>query len=394
MAQVERSNLELAAQRANVPIATAQIAIARIFPDPIITLGVNSYDVSAVGAQNALGMSATIPVEFPTKRSARISVAMAQRAAAVATLEDALRTLRGEAAGAYIDALYTRLVLRRKQATLASLEQLVAANMQRLRAGDVGEIVVVQSRVEAERFRSEVLAAEGHVRAADLALLLQSGARQPLPAVSRFDVAGDLRIAPRAFDAAVLIARALAARPDVRARRFEVAAAQARVDLAHANRWVDIAVNLGWQYNTVGAQGSAFQAPPYQTVAASVSVPIPFSRVYRGEFDAALAGQTQADAQLRAAELRVEVEIRQALARYAAAVARMSLYTGSLLADADRVLASTLYNFQRGGATLLEVLNAQRTVNEVYLACYDALADHARQLIAVEQAAAMWDVQF
>jgi cobalt-zinc-cadmium efflux system outer membrane protein len=72
----------------------------------------------------------------------------------------------------------------------------------------------------------------------------------------------------------------------------------------------------------------------------------------------------------------------------------MSLYTGSLLADADRVLASTLYNFQRGGATLLEVLNAQRTVNEVYLACYDALADHARQLIAVEQAAAMWDVQF
>jgi len=39
-----------------------------------------------------------------------------------------------------------------------------------------------------------------------------------------------------------------------------------------------------------------------------------------------------------------------------------------MLKDADRVLEARLYAYQRGGATLLEVLDAQRTSAEVYLA--------------------------
>ena len=33
-------------------------------------------------------------------------------------------------------------------------------------------------------------------------------------------------------------------------------------------------------------------------------------------------------------------------------------------------------------------------MNDVYLAYYDALADHARSLVALEQAAGIWDVDF
>ena len=64
-------------------------------------------------------------------------------------------------------------------------------------------------------------------------------------------------------------------------------------------------------------------------------------------------------------------------------------YTQGVVADADRVLAAILYSYQRGGATLLEVLTAQRTVDDVHLAYFAALAEHARQLIAVEQAAGL-----
>jgi outer membrane protein, heavy metal efflux system len=109
--------------------------------------------------------------------------------------------------------------------------------------------------------------------------------------------------------------------------------------------------------------------------------------------DAASAAQGQAEAQLRAAELKVEVEVRQALVRYQATVDRLKLYTGGILIDADKVLESTTYNYVRGGATLLEVLEAQRTVDDVYLAYYQALTDHAHALIAVEQAAGIWDIK-
>ena len=50
-------------------------------------------------------------------------------------------------------------------------------------------------------------------------------------------------------------------------------------------------------------------------------------------------------------------------------------------------------HFTGKDAALLELLEAQRTVNEVYLAYYDALADHARALVAVELSAGVWDVE-
>lgn len=58
------------------------------------------------------------------------------------------------------------------------------------------------------------------------------------------------------------------------------------------------------------------------------------------------------------------------------------------------MLEGTLYSYQRGAATLLEVLDAQRTDNEVYLAYFDALSDHAHAVVALEQAAGIWDVTF
>lgn len=393
LARVARSNLEYAAQRVNVPIAEAQISIARIFPDPVVSVGAGPVDVSGVGAQNGVSVGVTVPIEFPTKVSARVSVARTQRMVALAELEDFYRDLRATAANAFVDALHARLVLEQRRRTLESLERLVVANEERLRTGDVGEVAVVQSRLEAQRFRADVLAAEGEVRAMDLALVLHFGSARDRVAAPVFAPSGDLRTPARSFDLDALIVNARN-RPDVRARRAELASARARLELAHANRGIDIAVNLGWQYNFPGAQGSAFQAPGYQSVGVSVSVPIPISRMNRGELDLASASVAQAEAQLRATELRAEVQVRQALARYEAAVARMNLYTGGLLAAADRVLESMLYSYQRGNATLLEVLNAQRTVNDVYLAYYDALSDHAHGLIEVERAAGIWDLSF
>jgi len=124
-------------------------------------------------------------------------------------------------------------------------------------------------------------------------------------------------------------------------------------------------------------------------------VPLPFARAqYRGELDGAMAGRSQADRWVAAAELQVEVEVRQALARYQATVERLELYTAGILTDADEVLAATTYNYHHGGATLIEVLEAERTVNEVYLAYLQALADHAHALVGVELAMGTWDLRF
>ncbi len=58
------------------------------------------------------------------------------------------------------------------------------------------------------------------------------------------------------------------------------------------------------------------------------------------------------------------------------------------------MLEARLYAYQRGGATLLEFIDAQRTSAEVYLAYSQTLADHAKALVNLELVSAIWDVTF
>lgn len=112
------------------------------------------------------------------------------------------------------------------------------------------------------------------------------------------------------------------------------------------------------------------------------------------EVEAARAARAQAELQLGSVQLRVEAEVRNAYSRYQASVQRLQLYRGGMLKDADRVLEARLYAYQRGGATLLEVIDAERTSADVYLSYAQALVEHAHALVALEQAAGTWDVSF
>lgn len=389
LSQVAQSNLELAAQRANVPIAQAQIAVARVFPDPVLTGGVSQVDISGQAAPTVSTLGVTLQLELPGKRGARIAAAQADTTVVRSELDDFLRRLRAEAATAYIDALYARKVLERKQRTLESLQRLVTVNQQRLAAGDIGEVALIQSRVEAQRYEGEVSAAAAEVLAADLGLAQFLGRSVPQPGVP-LQLTGELGTPEHGFDAAALIKTALL-RPDVQARRRAEDAAAARVQLARVNRLVDLTFNVSWQRSLFS---EPFASPAYDALTATLSLPLPLSRIYKGELTAARYTELQAAATRRSSELRAEIEVRKELSRYEAAVRQVRLYTQGVLVDADRVLAATLYSYQRGAATLLEVLSAQRTVADVYLAYYGALADHARHLIAVEQAAGIWDIDF
>jgi outer membrane protein TolC len=109
---------------------------------------------------------------------------------------------------------------------------------------------------------------------------------------------------------------------------------------------------------------------------------------------AAKFGEAQADKAAEAIELKAVTDVRQAYTRYYLARAAVSQYSGKLLQDADRVLEAKLYSYRRGSASLLEVLDAQRVNNDTYLAYFDALSEQAKFLVAVEQAADIWDIEF
>ena len=390
---VGTGNLDLLAQRTSVSTAQAQIALARIFPDPTVTAGLLQYDLGQNGQNpTATIVQLNVPIQIGGQRGARIAYAEANLSAAEAELMDYLRTLRATAANGYVDSLHARLILERRKRTQASLARLVAVNEERLRAGDIGEATVLQSRVEANQFRADVIDSEGVVKTADLTLVQLLGTGAAARMTRSLNVEGDLTAAAdRSFDAAALIQIANAQRPDLLAAKRRQSAASRQIDLAKANRIVDIGIGATWQHNFY--LGGASPQTTTNMIGGQVTVPIPFSRMYRGELDAAYAQRAFSEAVSQGTAVKVEIEVRSAVAKYEAAAARVKLYTGGTLHDADQVLEKALYNYQRGGATLVEVLVAQRTDNDVYLSYYDALADAAHALIAVQQAAGTWDIE-
>ncbi len=390
--EVKRTNLDLAARRFDIPVAEAQITIARLFPDPQASAGASPLNEKGAPVSVSVGVSETI--ELGGKRGARIGEAKAGRSLAQAQLEDFFQTLRTNAANAFVDALSARQVLERKRKTLGSVETLVSATQERLRAGDVSPTALWQVKVEAERFRAEVIAAEGTVRTADLALQLYlappaSGPQPPLAP------AGELKIAMRDFDVEALVAKAMEVRSDLVASLRAAQVAEAHLRVARANRWIDPSLGIDWTHTTAASGTYAEIAPSiaFDAIGLSVGFPIPFSRLTHGELDAARASAKQAEVQTASTRHAVEVDVRQALARYQAARQALELYAGEVLTNADKALDATRYSYTHGAARLIELLDVQRTADDVYLGYADALTEHARALIALERSAGIWDVE-
>jgi outer membrane protein, heavy metal efflux system len=390
--EVLRSNLDLAAQRTNIAISHAQVTTASAHPDWSFDVGLPSVDLSNQGSPTTTSLGLTVPIELGGKRGGRVRAAAADVATTTSDYEDAVRQLRATAANAFVDALGARAILESKNKSLGQLDRIVAVNEQRLRVGDIGDIELTQSRVERDQFKADVISAESEVYSADLVLTQQLGrpenfgAQMPVPS-------GTLEITTRTFEVDQLVAHALQNRSDVISRTRAMSAADQRIRLAQANLVPDIAVNGGYSHTGTGTGG--FSQPPDNTIGAGVSVNLPiWRRLHPGELEGARAARTQAELQLKAAQLKVEVEVRDAHERYQASVSRLNLFRGGMLHDADRVLEARLYAYQRGGATLLEVIDAQRQSAEVYLAYSQALTDHAHALVTLEEAAGTWDVSF
>jgi outer membrane protein, heavy metal efflux system len=378
------ANPDLQAARSTVDIARAQIKVAKVFPDPELSVGVSQYDVSHKGNPTILATQLSVPVELGGKRRARLAVAQSGLDAATHDYADAVRTLRALAANAFIDALHARSVVEQKQSSLGHLQRLVDVNQRRLAAGDIAEVELTQSRVEMQRFRAEVFDAEGERQAAEVAMAQFLGSEATVGVAA----SGELRAAPPAVDS-VALAAAVDKRSDVRASAQRLEGAQRQLDLEHAKHVIDVTVGGGWLHNFAAAGDPG--VPSAELLTASLSVPIPFSHVYRGEIEAAESAQRQAQSQLQSVRVRARAELQQALAHFEAATRRVALYDEGALLDANSVLEKTLYSYQRGEASLVEVIVAQRTAAEVQLAYLDALGDRAHALVAVGEAAGLGD---
>ena len=396
--EVAAANLDYAAQRYNVDIAKAAVAVAREFQNPALNVGYNTelryrnrYENGVDQSEPdsyTIGLSQTIPLGG--KRRWGIRAATQNYQAAAATLDDFLRNLKVDATEAFINALAAQRELEQQRNTTDYLRQLVDVQNHRFKAGDIGETDLTQSRVDELQSESDLLNAENDFQTAQLNLNTFLGRNR---GQTTFILRGKLEFEPHHFNLEQLVADALQNRPDLVALRHARDGAQSGVRLAKANRIPDVTAGVGYTYSTA-TENFINPTPQMDYVGVSLSFPLPLWNRNKAEIATANSAAAQTQKQVESAELKAEVQVREAFTTYQLMQERVQKFQSELLKGADNVLAAKRFGYEHGNSTLDDLLMAQSADNDVHQAYNNALAAAANALMELDRAAGLEDFRF
>ena len=389
MGQVESANLAFAAQRYNIPIARAQLTASAVYPDPTFQAG---YDGDVSRNRQVTTYSGTLnqTVLLGGKIGDREDAASASLRANDAQVRDFLRTLRGQAADTFIDGVIGVLKLGRQIKAVARAQQLVELNNDRMKKGEISEDGVIRARISLLEAQSDLFDGESALHQTLGGMAVFEGTSRSGALV---EPVGNLEAPPRTFSLEELVNEAVTRRGDVVAAQYALENASANYRLAHANRIPDLTISGNYQHLT-RVTNPIDPAPAWDSAAVAFSIPIPLSDLNTGALQVAYYQQLQAQEYLQAAKLQAETDVRTAYEQYALSVDAAQQFASELFRDAVTTYKSRLFKLEKGSVTLVDVLDAHQALNQLYLDYYDALSRRAKALVALEQSAGIWDVDF
>lgn len=385
--QVGEKNLAYAAEKLNLPVADANIRSAKVFNDPSLSVEYANNDDKRM--QMGQGVSAELSKTFsPGKRHARTDLARSEKEMSAALLEDFFRNLRADATALYFEAIKQTELYNVKLNSYNSIAELAKADSIKFTLGKITEVDALQSRIEAGVIYNELLQAESDLYNSYSALNIPLG---QFNADTLYVPAGGLEIGERKFSQGKLLAIALDNRSDLVAALKNVEVAQKALKLARRERNVDFDVALGYNYNTE-VRNELAPAPQFSGVSLGVAIPLKFSNFNKGSIQSASLQASQAENYYRQAQLEVQTEVSQNYNAYLSLSSQVERFNKGMLDKAKEVIDGKIYSYNRGGTSLLEVLDAQRTYNEVRALYIETLFNHAISLVALEKSAGIWDI--
>ena len=380
-------NREYAAEKLNMNAARADAVAAKVFDDPELSVSYsnNQDNTIQMGQSVEFGLTQTVTLG---RRRAGIRLAKSQSELSEILLEDYYRNLRADATIAYLEALKRQQLFEVKKKAYQNMADLAKSDSMRFVLGKIMEVEVTQSHLEAGMMYNEVLQAETELNNACASLSLLMG-RAYNDTLYRPD--DNLRHPERDFALADLMEQAVDNRSDLLAARKNSEVASRELTLVRRERRPDVDVSLNVSLNN-RVRNEEAPAPPYTGVTAGVVFPLNFSALNKGALRAAKYRAQQAELQSEHVRMQVENEVMQAYWLYQSHARQVAHYEKGLLEHAETVLKGKIYSYNRGEVSLLEILNAQRTYNDVQAQYIQTLFDYNTALVELERSVGIWDI--
>src|SRR5262249_25106549 len=128
--------------------------------------------------------------------------------------------------------------------------------------------------------------------------------------------------------------------------------------------------------------------PPDQpnTIGLGLSFPLPLWNRNRGGISAATAVRDQASSQIGKVKVQIAGDIAAAQVAYREAAGRSERYRSEIRLKSEEIRKTVSFAYEKGGASLLDLLSAERNDNDVRLATAQAAADAASAAAALKAA--------
>ena len=370
----QSANPTLIADQGSVDESRAQEITAHLRPNPQFTLLTDGTQLRPYNgvwrplAGTEIQSMLSYLHEREHKRELRLQNAQDQTAITISEHLDLERNLVYNLRLAFVQTLQSKATLRLAQDNLDYYDRLLAISKDRFQAGDIAEIDYDRLDLQRVQYESDLETAKVNLRSAKITLQQLLNDRTP---VEQFDVTGQYDFSDQTPPLDQVRQTALDNRPDLKAQMQAVDMAQAGHKLAIANGSADPTVSSWWTHNP------SFNNP-YDEDALGLSVSVPL-RIFdrnqgeklRTQLDIA-RNQRLADA----ATAKVFSDVDTAYAQVRSNVALLVPYRKKYLDQATHVRDTITFSYQHGGASLLDLLNAQADYRTVELSYMNLIASY------------------
>lgn len=367
-------NPTLAASGWEVRAGEARTLQAGLLPNPAVTLEIEDFAGSG-GLRGVKATEVTLTlnqeVRLAGKRQKQTREVALERDLAAWEYETARLAIITQVRQAFLDVLNIQERLRLHQELVHLAEQVAVTAEARVRAGKVSPIEATRARValSQERImqsRTQQLLTGARTR---LAATWGSSHATFTHVVGRLDTVTPLP----AFEQ---ILQHLVDNPDIARWTTAMAQRQAAVELEVARQLPDPTLAGGVRY--ANDSGNA-------ALVVGFSMPLPVFDRNQGNLQEARYRLARAMEERQAAHSTAVAALGDAYATLAAALAEHQRLREEVLPGAEQVFVATQSGYQQGKFTLLEVLDAQRTLFEARSQSLDALAAYQQAIAAVER---------
>ncbi len=379
---LEKQNPDMLAAQLQVADAEAEKITARLYANP--SLSVDTDDI-ALGHTTPPGLSVgqtigtTVRVDqlfvLWGKRHLRIASAEMGIASAKEQQRDALRLLRAAVKDSFYRCLHDQRRLAFAEDNRQRYQQVVALNERRFHSGDISEAEFRKIALEQLKYISEVEDARRALAESQQLLGRLLGIGGAVAAT------GELAAPPITVQPTDALQTAMDNRPDWVALQRARERADLALQLARRERFPDVTLGADYTNSQFAAGGNI-----RNTMGFGFSVPVPLLNQNQGEIAKAEVALRQAENDQARLRLDVAQEVQTALASYESAQRLRQTFESGYLDDANITLAAAESSYRAGAASLIELLDAERTYTETQTDYLDALFALQSSLAALEKA--------